>query len=143
MSALVVPGLARQTPYIGPHGNVSCISKKYTVDAAQNDTLDMLIIPKGAEVVDAILIHGAAGASVTCDVGIAAVNAGTKGDDDCLMVAADIAAAGIKRRTAVINTDSALTLDDDDYYARLTLEAANPASITYELFIFYRFAGLK
>lgn len=143
MAALTVPGLLRQAPYIGPHGKVICESKKYTVDAAQNDTLDMLILPRGAKILDMMLIHGAAGASVTCDVGIAAIGAGTKGDDDALLVAGDIAAAGIKRRTAVINSDSALLLDDDDYYARLTLEGANPASTTYELFMWYEFVGTK
>lgn len=144
MANVLIPGLARQTPKADAHGNVCYARAKYTVDLAQNDVLSMLRLPRGAVIFDCIAQVTALGASVTMDVGIRAVGAGAKGDDDSLIAAADVSAAALLRRNrAAILTDSAHVLDDDDYDVILTLEAANPASGTYEIIVIYGFEGTK
>lgn len=144
MAAVTIPGLKRQTPYIGPHGNVCVATRKYVVDLAQNDTLDILILPKGARILDSIVLTSALGASVVMAVGIAAVGAGAKGAAAILNTGVDVSAASLTRRLVTGKfTDSDLTLDDDDYYLRLTLTAANPASGSYEVIVYYDFPGLK
>ena len=145
MGDVLIPGLKRQTPKADAHGNLNYARAKYAVDLAQNDVLSMLRMPRGTVLLDCILITSALGASVTCDVGIRAVGAGAKGDDDALVAAADVSAAALVRRTrAAVPTDSGLVLDDDDYDVILTLEGANPASNgVYELILIYGFEGTK
>jgi hypothetical protein len=137
------PGVAKQRPYIGPHGNV-CVArgKLPSTDLAQNNTVDFARVPKGAVILDVQDKHSAFGASVTFDLGLVAENAGALGGVDFLIDGADIAAAGIIRQSEVgkyANPDFTL---DDDYRIRGTFLAANPDAGVMEVTVYYEFPGL-
>ena len=147
MANTKVTGVDRQRPYIGPHGNVSVAREKFEVPAAfgDGDTFDILRLPRGAAIIDCIVIHDAMATSVTLDLGLIGITGGStvKEGIDVLIDGGDVAAAGILRRTEVgIFTDSDLTLDDD-YYVRVELNGANPDAGGIEVLIMYEYLGTK
>lgn len=144
MTDYVVSGLARQQPYIGPHGNLSVARyENPSTDYAQNDTVKCLRLPKGAQIIDVILDHGAFGSSVTLDVGITPVNSGALEDTDALLDGADIAAVGRKRGIKAGILPSALDLTDDDYDVILTFLSANPDAAAFQIAVIYEFKGVQ
>ena len=76
---------------------VACATTPATAAWAQNDTWSTgIIIPKGSRVLrSGRMSHAAWGSSVTCDVGIRALD-GTVVDVDGIADGLDIAAAGVK-----------------------------------------------
>ncbi len=113
------------------HGTPRCL--KFTTPAtaawAQNDTFGSgLKIPKGSRLLpNGVVSHGAFGSSVTMDVGLRRfVDRTTEIDNDGLLVAGDVAAAGSKdlRGPLVASGVSAPLAYDAEPFA--TLKAANP-----------------
>lgn len=147
MANTKVPAIDRQRPYIGPHGNVSVARGKFEVPSGfgDGDTFDILRLPRGAAILDAIVINDAMAASVTLDLGLIGITGGSTDKEgiDVLIDGGDVATAGILRRSEVgIFTDDDLTLDDD-YYVRVELNGANPDAGGIEVLILYEFLGTK
>ena len=108
------------------YGNMLCRQVSYAVDAAQNDVIQMVKVPQGAIIVDGYLrVSGAAGLLVTADVGDGS-------DDDRFLAAADIDGTLFHR----FNLATPFEYSAEDTID-ITVEGADPASITYTLVIFY------
>lgn len=144
MADVKIPGLEGQRPMANAYGNVSqhTVSMDVAAAVAQNDVLQLMRLPKGAKLIDAIVVSGAAGASVTLALGLGDVQGGatTKVDADALITATSIAAAAMLRRNNAAVKGDALKLDDD-YYLEATLAGANPGAFNLEVTVIYEFLG--
>ncbi len=101
-----------------------------TMPAAQNDTIKMARLPKGARILTGHVAFGAHGASVTFDIGIT-------GDTDRWASAIDVATAGEASfaNTQALNTHEKLTAETT---VRGLWEGANPTDdIEVEGYILY------
>ncbi len=87
------------------HGRVLTWREKITVDAAQDDTIDLGVIPSHAVLSTVVseFRHEAFGAGVTADIGFADNDrAGVSGQTAALAADLDVAAAGVKKLTAAL-----------------------------------------
>lgn len=117
----------RATPPVMNPSTVNAKPKRlffdWTADAAQNDSIELVVIPKGSRVMGGRVAYSAFGASVTLDIG----NGST---EDYYLSALDVSAAGASDFANTIalkgvGSDGELSAD-----VTLTakLEGANPAS---------------
>ena len=97
----------------------------HSVAAAQNDTLVMGIIPKGARVYMINIIHGACGTSSTLEVGVKG------GANDLYATGYDNSAAG---STSIVVSPAELAADTE---LLLTFEGAAKAAVDIEAMVFY------
>lgn len=136
----------RAITYIGPHGNLSRKTAKLTVPiaAATGETIDLMKLPNGAEIVDVFLnVIGTPGTGVTMALGIAQIPGGldTKVDADALIVATAAVAPIILRRNKTAIANAALSLDDD-YLIQILLGGTTPdAAFEVELTVIYENRG--
>ena len=144
MANVLVPGVGKQLPYAGPHGNLSYnYGKLPSTNLAQNDTVDFVRLPKGAILLDVLVEHSAFGASVVLDLGLVAENSGSLGGADILIDGGNIAAAGILRRSEVgVYSGDDLVLDDD-YLVRGLFAGADPAAGEMGVLVTYGYPGLS
>ncbi len=146
MADVKIPGLDRQRPMANAFGNLSQKTVLMSVDAAvaQDDVLQLIRLPKGSKVIDAIVSSGAAGGGVTCALGLGAISGGStaKEDADALISAASIATATVLRRDNAAVRGTALELDDD-YYVEAVLAGGNPAAFEIEVTVVYEFLGTE
>lgn len=107
----------------------NCVLAQRAIDAAQNDVIEMIRLPKGAIIVNGWLkVSGAAGAGVTVDVGI------TTTDADLLIDGADINGTLFHKFSAVAGFGYTMTAQDT---IDLLLLGAEVNSITYTLCVIY------
>ena len=136
----------RAKTYIGPHGNLSHKTGRKVVPAAiaQNDTIDLMVLPRGAQIIDCILnVIGTPGANVTYQLGLAQIpgKSDVKVDADGLIAATAAATTVLLRRNKTGIEQSALLLDDD-YLVQALAGGGNPdAEHTLEATVIYEFTG--
>lgn len=127
-----VADINRQLSYIGPHGNLSHKTGSVTVAAAAviGNTIDFMILPVGAFIVDAFLnVLSATNTNLTLALGLAQIpgKASTLVDPDALIVATAAATATLIRRNKTGIAASALLLNDD-YLVQAVIAGANNAN---------------
>lgn len=138
--------IGRALTYIGPHGNVSHKTGFLTLPAAAvtTETVDFMILPRGAQILDCILnVLGATNTGCTMNVGLAQIpgKASTLVDADALIAAGAIATAALIRRNKTGIAQSALLLDDDYLVQGVLGGANNAAAAVIECTVFYENKG--
>jgi hypothetical protein len=140
------PDIKRALTYIGPHGNVSHKTGVVTIPAAAliGETLDFMILPRGAQILDCILnLLDTTNGSLTLALGIAQIpgKASTQVDPDALIVATAAATAVLIRRNKTTIAKTALLLDDDYLIQAIIAGANNAAEAVCEVTVFYENVG--
>lgn len=116
-------------PYDQGRIHVEVATTPATAAWAQNDKWNTgIIVPKGARILrTGSLQHSAWGASVTCDVGIRALDDGTVIDVDGIADGLDIAAAGVKAlNTGSLFVGGISNVMTEDVEVYVTALSANP-----------------
>jgi hypothetical protein len=129
----------KQEPVCGAAGNVVNERFVITVEAGAADVIELGVLPAYATVTDAILINGAAGGTVTANVGIMSGEKGAPDDTRTvgteLFSAQSVAAAGVNRTTRATAFQIAPSNTDRSIGVKLSGTASEA---TYELVLSYR-----